>query len=166
MTEVAAYKQWLASGISNREVVETFDIHHPQWGQIGIVNADRGITATLEDGSQRSFMAGRFYWEPPETTDTTYQSTTIALSALEGRIYEMVKGLSFVDRQTPISATYRLFFFDNPSEPLINPPPVWYVHGLECTREAVRAELSATQLRVQRIGLYYTAQEFPALVFL
>lgn len=166
MAEITEYKQWLSSGITNREVIETMEISHPAWARIFIANADRSLSATLEDASTQTFTAGRFYMEPPETTDTTNQSTTIAISALDGQIYDMVRDLTFEEREDPIQLTYRLFFLDDPSEPLIVPPPVWYVHGIEATREAVRAQLQATQLRIQKIGLYYTAKEFPAIVFL
>ncbi len=166
MPEVDEYKAWLASGVSNREVIETFEITHPAWEPLYLANSDRGIGAILEDGREVRFIASRFYMEPPETTDTTNQGTTVALSALEGRIYDTVQAMTFDQRDVPIKATYRMFFLDDRSEPLLTPPPVWYIHSMEATREAVRIELNATELRMQRIGLYYTAQEFPALVYL
>jgi hypothetical protein len=166
MPEVEEYKKWLASGITNREVVETFDIYHPVWKHWRVVNSDREIEATIEDGTRQRFIAGRFYMEPSETTDTIDQVTTVAVSALGGRLYDTIRQLTFEERMTPITATYRLYFLDDPSVSLVSPPPVWYVASMDATLEAVRFQLQATQMRVQRIGLYYTAREFPTIVYI
>lgn len=166
MTNVTRYKRWLASAESQRRVVETIDVNHPSWGNIRIVNADRNLSATLENGSIRTFIAGRFYLDPAEITDTTSQYTTMTISSLDGLIYDKVKSMSFDDRETPITLKHRLYFLDDPTYPLISPPPSWIIHGIEATREFVKAELRAEALRIRKIGMYYTTHEFPALVYI
>lgn len=166
MANVIGYKRWLASGETKNQVLETLDIYHPAWGHTRVVNNDRDVVCTLENGNNRKFFAGRFYMEPAEINDTTSQATTVAVSSLDGRLYDKVKTLNFEDRKKPITATYRLFWLNNPANPLVNPPPVWTVHSMNPTREAISVELRSEALRVQKIGLYYTENEFPALVYI
>lgn len=162
-----SYRLWLSSGQTNRQVVETLQIFHPAWANIHIANNDRSVTAQKENGQMATFMAGRFYMEPASITDTTSQTTNVTVASLDGLFYDKIKDMSFSDRETPIILTHRLYFLDNPAGGLlINPPPKWTVHGIEATREAIKVEIRAEALRVKRIGLYYTAREFPALVYL
>lgn len=163
MAESQAYRRWLASGETERQVVETFQIEHASFETTFVVNADRDFRAKLEDGNYYTFNRGRFYADPAEVNEGTEQSMTVAFAQGDGKIYEKIRQMSFDDRQTPITAIYRLFFLDDPDNMLITPAPRWSVHALEATREAIKADLRAPHMRVQRIGRYYTAHEFPAL---
>ena len=169
MAETDFYKEWLASGTTDDEIVETVQITHAggAFADLLVVNADRDLTALLEDGTTRKFTAGRFMLEPAETTDTTSQSTTISVSALDGMWYTSIKNMTYEERAQAITLVHRLYRLRDPlAGPLMTPPPSWTVNAVEATLEAVRAEIRAEELRMQKIGLYYTAREFPALVYL
>ena len=158
------YRRWLASGETTREVLETFEVNHPAFGSSFIVNGDRDFRALKENGDYQVFRAGRFYAEPPETNPDLEQAMTVAFAAGDGAIYETIQKMTPENRLTPITATYRIYFSDEVDwGPRITPPPTWYVHSIEATREAIKADLRAPHMRIQRVGLYYTAHEFPVL---
>lgn len=163
MAEASAYRRWLASGETGREVLETFQILHPSFEPTYVVNSDRDFRGILEDGNYARYNQGRFYAEPPTVEETTEQAMTVAFAQGDGQVYQKIRDMSFDSRQTPIVATYRLYFLDDPDTTLINPPPRWTVHSIEGTREAIKVDLRAPHMRIQRVGRYYTAQEFPAL---
>ncbi len=164
VTTTAQYKEWLASGQSDKQIVETIDVYHKSWGHVRLCNSDRNFRAKLDDGtSSTTYTAARFHFEPPEVTDTLGQNTTLVVGALDGLLYDQIQQMSFEDRRLPVTVTYRVYLKVSDSNPLITPSPEWTVHVVEATREVVRADLRAEQLRTQRIGLYYTVNEFPAL---
>lgn len=166
MSETNEYKEWLSSAPTSVAMVETLQVSHSSWTDIYIANWDEGFTGTLEDGSsQAQYVPGRFFFEPNEVSDNLEQATSIVISSLEGSIYRSLKAMTPTERLEPIKITHRLYFHNDYSQVLVNPPPVWTLHLVEASHDVIKAEIRSTPLRIQRLGVYYTQSEFPVLVY-
>ena len=165
MADTQAYREWLATGNAQVALVETLQISHATLGDLNIANWDQNLICKTEAGDSVTFVAGRFYLEPAEVSDNTGQGTVLTIAALGGIFYQAIKDMTVDERTQPITLTHRSYLRNNLNQQLINPPPRWTVHAIEATTEAIRAEIRSEPLRVRRVGLYYTAQEFPVLVY-
>jgi len=161
------YRNWMVQGNSDRAVIETITIDHPSLGApIYLANWDVDIVATLEDIDPVqgvTFKASRFIMEPAAVRDGTEQNTTLVMGNYDGQVYAALKAMTSEEREQPVTIRPRMYLSDNLSEQLVNPSPIWNLHNVTASFEAVNGEIAAAPLRVQRIGLYYTALEFPVL---
>jgi len=164
MAEIEKYKEWLASGQMDTAIIETLEIVHPKFGSVWLANWDRSIDIVTETGRTATCIASRFYYEPP-AVEGTEQAAALMISSLGGRLYDVLLDMTYEDRLTPIRGTMRLYMSDDYENLLINPPPVWTLNSVDVSADALRCEIMATPMRVNRVGRYYTQYEFPVLKY-
>ena len=164
MPEIAEFKHWLANASTDEAIVETIEARHPELPTLRLARWHEDFAAPDETGTSQTFMAGDFVFAPPEVANTTAQSAVLTISALDGLIYDRVRQITPAGRLTAIEIVHRLYFADRRDRgPLLTPPPVWFIEGLQVTTETVTADLIAVHLRERIIGRYYTFREFAIL---
>lgn len=169
MAEINSYKEWLVTAPTERGILETIEVSHPSWpAPVYLVHWDIAVTCTIQDKGADTpveFLPARFVFEPAIVSDGTEQSASCAISAYDGVIYSFLKGMTPDERMVPIELRSRLYYTDDQTAQLINPSPLWNVHAVTATFETVHAELQVAPLRIQRVGRYFTALQFPVLGF-
>lgn len=169
MAETNAYRKWLATGYTRRGVIDTIQVSHPKWGDLYLANWDSDIDCTLDDVAGDpvvTFNASRFQLQKAQVTGGTDQTTTITINSFDGLLYGELKAMTPAERvNSPITITPRMYWTNNQTAGMINPPPVWTLHNATVSMEAVTGEIKALPMRTQRVGIYYDALEFPALRF-
>jgi len=166
MATTSDYNKWMASGETTQALIETIQVQHSSFPDVWLANWDRDIIATLEGGGQQTFMASRFYLEPTEVTDGTAQGTSLAISSLDGALYEYFADMTPVQRQDPVTITARSYLSNTLTAPVYTTPPVWTLHSVTATWDMLSGEIQATPLRIQKVGRYYTTLELPVLAYI
>jgi hypothetical protein len=166
MAEIESFKKWLASGYTDRAVVHTVEILHPNLPVTRLANWDEDIDCTLENASVEKFYAGHFLIEPVGINDTTEQSTRAKISSADGQIYDILKAMNYVDRLIPIELIHRMYFHTDFTQMLFVPPARWVIHAVTVDYDAIEVDLRTEPLRAVRIGKYFTRREFPVLAYL
>jgi hypothetical protein len=166
MSEIDAYREWLASGHTDRAVIETVEISHPSFPTAYLAKWPESINCKIETGETKQFQAANFEIEPASINDTTNQNTQARISALDGAIYDLLKSMTYVQRIAPIELIHRLYFNTDFNTLIFTPPARWVVHSVTVGFDSVVADLRTEPLRSVRIGRYFTKREFPVLVYL
>lgn len=160
-----SYQRWLHQGRVDSFLYETIEINHSSFtSPFYLVNWETDLSVDIDgqSGSPVTFTAARFALEPTMVDGTLDQSASIAISAFDGRVYAALKTISMADRSNPLTITPRFFMSYNLLQ-VIDPPPAWNVYSITVGTKVVRADMRAAPTRIQRIGRYYTALEFPVL---
>jgi len=165
MVETVEYQRWLSSAFADQTVVETLTIQHPSFTTMYLARWNNDFPAKDEAGTDILYIAADFYIEPAPVQSNTNQEARGVISALQGRFYDVLRGLTAAQRAQPITVTHRLYFSDSALAPLIAPPPSWQVYSITADESTLTAELQSMALRDRAVGTYYTIQNFPLLYY-
>jgi hypothetical protein len=167
MANAQEYQSWLAGGNTDAALIETIQIEHVNWGSIWLANWGEDITCTLEDGTtQQLFTKANFEISGESVSDTTEQTLQLRISSLGGLLYQALVDMDYVARADPIKITHRMYLSTNLGQVVTTPVPKWYLSSVTATFTELNGELTATPMRLVRIGRYYTSREFASLAYL
>lgn len=157
------FKEWLASAPTNGVPIDTVQITHPRWGNIWLARWTTPFTARLETGNFVTFTPADFAIEQLPIQEGTGQTIKALINGLDGALYEEIKAMTVVDRQTTILVIYRLYLDTLNLVPLINPPPILEVSLASANEDRVSLELSPSALPNILAGGYYLIKDYPGL---
>lgn len=172
MPEIEEYKEWLSSTPTDVALVDCIILSHPNFpNKIRAVNWAKNIQAryqtTATQWVKRTFTRARFEIQRPQVEDSLAQQTALSISMDDGSLYDIINNMTYDERAQPISLQSLQYLDNDFNTPLITfPYPTWTIGSFSANYESYSVELTVPQLRVRRIGRYFTARELPVLVYL
>lgn len=162
---MSAYSEYFLNSASNIVQLETLEITHSAFTQDYFVvrNATLGITATLEDSSEKDFTYYPLKITPLGSLDNLDQSIRIDLGDL-GEVLPLEldavsSALGFTEK--PV-VKYRIYRSDDLTEPLLG-PILLQIDSFTFSREGSSFEAKAPSLNINRTGEIYKLARFPML---
>lgn len=162
---MATYSEFFLNSSSSIVQLELIEIQHPNFTKIYRVvrNAVRGITVTLETGTEAKFDYYPLRIENNGSKDDLDQSFTITLGdlgeVLPKELDSVASAQGFDVKPVVIYRTYRS---DDLSRPLFG-PVMLEVESFAFNREGSTFTAKAPSLNVNKTGELYKLERFPML---
>lgn len=159
------YSQFFLNSSSSVVQLETVEVSHPNFSKTYRIvrNAIRGVTATIEDASNKTFDYYPLRLTPTKSSDDLDQAIRVELGDLGDVI---PKELDLVNAAGAFgikpSFKYRTYRSDDLSAPLFG-PLAFVINNLAFTKEGCSFDAEAPKVNLSSTGEIYTVNRFPML---
>ena len=170
MTNISAYKRFVANEPESAIEYRTIELYHPDFSETyRFVKSFTNQTFTLESDAPRNpsedieFLAAGMRITEPAERDDGEQFLNVAIGNVDGRIKNILDQISGASFLTPVEVVYRKYLSTNPDAPANN--PLYMSASTFNFSGRTSAEFTAedANLAVKRSGKIYTTQDFPGL---
>src|SRR5581483_2440990 len=122
----------------------------------------RGITATLENGSQQQFEPSGFNFSLPVQNNDGFQSLNISIDNINLRVSDFIN--KACSKRVPVEIVYRPYVSNDLSHPQMNPPLVLFLKDVKITNVQVTGRATFMDVINRHFpGELYSRDRFPNL---
>lgn len=158
-----AIKEAYTCAPSNQVVLDTLEIR--QTGvqdPIYLVKGKREITATDENGNDRTFLPAGFQFTLPPENEEGFRSLNLSIDNVGRAISDFVTLAK--SEKVVVEVIYRPYLSDDLTTPQMNPPLVLYLKDIQVTVAQVVGRATFMDIVNKKFPLdLYTRSRFPSL---
>lgn len=162
----SAYELWLTQhDLADVAQAQVLEFQHNSWGSLWVTDYGSEFTARTAPGAAEfTALPVAFTLDRPQSGQSTQQDLTIKMDALGGRVLGYIRGLSDMQRRTPVRVLYRIYLDNDLTRPVLDPLS-FELRDLAATRLVTELHCAVTTLPNVIAGIRYTLDTFPTLAY-
>lgn len=147
---------------SDKTLVDTLEIRHPDKESIFLVRDYAEFVGTLETGEQVTFVPMAFDFKLPKSADTGAQSLDVAMDNTNNQVAEYLESVR--SSLKPVTLIYRPYLSEDPSKPQMSPPLTLTLTSALITTAQVSGRATYADIVNKKFpNDYYTPRRFKNL---